>query len=175
IRGAPDAPVTLVEYGDFECPYCGRAEPAIRELLSQWGDDLRYVFRHLPLSDVHPWAQLAAEGAEAAAAQGNFWGMYDLLLAHQNRLTPADLHRYAEQLGLDTDRFAEEVRRRVHAPRIRADVASADASGVSGTPSFFVNGRRHTGVYDVDTLSAAVRAARARALTNAPQAVAAGS
>jgi Na+/H+ antiporter NhaA len=176
IRGAPNASVTLVEYGDFECPYCGRAEPAIRELLSQWGDDLRYVFRHLPLSDVHPWAQLAAEGAEAAASQGSFWGMYDLLLAHQDRLTPADLHRYAQQLGLDTERFAEEVRHRVHAPRIRADVASADASGVSGTPSFFVNGRRHTGVYDVDTLSAAVRAARARALTSAAaQTLAAGS
>jgi Na+/H+ antiporter NhaA len=166
VRGAPDAPVTLVEYGDFECPYCGRAEPAIRELMAEWGDELRYVFRHLPLSDVHPWAQLAAEGSEAAAAQGGFWGMYDLLLAHQDHLTPADLHGYAQRLGLDVERFAEEVRHRAYAPRVRADVASADASGVSGTPSFFVNGRRHTGVYDVATLSAAVRAARARALTS---------
>ncbi|MGO9248127.1 MAG: Na+/H+ antiporter NhaA, partial [Solirubrobacteraceae bacterium] len=162
IRGAPDAPVTLVEYGDFECPYCGRAEPAIRELLADWGDDLRYVFRHLPLSDVHPWAQLAAEAAEAAGAQGKFWEMHDLLLAHQGELTPGHLRRYAQELGLDVERFAEELRRRVHAARVGEDVASADASGVSGTPSFFINGRRHNGVYDVDTLSAAVRAARSR-------------
>jgi Na+/H+ antiporter NhaA len=162
IRGAPDAPVTLVEYGDFECPYCGRAEPAIRELLSEWGDDLRYVFRHLPLSDVHPWAQLAAEAAEAAGAQGAFWEMYDILLAHQGELTPGSLRRYAQELGLDGERLTEELRRRTHAARVGEDVASADASGVSGTPSFFINGRRHTGVYDVATLSAAVRAARAR-------------
>ncbi len=168
IRGAPDAPVTLVEYGDFECPYCGRAEPAIRELLSEWGDDLRYVFRHLPLSDVHPWAQLAAEAAEAAGAQGAFWGMYDILLAHQGELTPGSLRRYALELGLDGERLTEELRRRAHAARVSEDVASADASGVSGTPSFFINGRRHTGVYDVATLSAAVRAARAR-VASAPQ------
>jgi protein-disulfide isomerase len=163
VRGAHDAPVTLVEYGDFECPYCGRAEPAIRELLSDWGDDLRYVFRHLPLSDVHPWAQLAAEAAEAAGAQGAFWEMYDILLAHQGELTPSSLRRYAQELGLDVERFAEELRRRAHAARVGEDVASADASGVSGTPSFFINGRRHNGVYDAATLSAAVRAARARA------------
>jgi Na+/H+ antiporter NhaA len=171
IRGAADAPVTLVEYGDFECPYCGRAEPAIRELLAEWGDELRYVFRHLPLSDVHPWAQLAAEAAEAAGAQGEFWGMHDLLLAHQGELTPSSLRGYARELGLDVERFAEELRRRTYAARVSADVASADASGVSGTPSFFVNGRRHSGVYDVATLSAAVRAARARALSAAPQRV----
>ncbi|MGA8363871.1 MAG: Na+/H+ antiporter NhaA [Solirubrobacteraceae bacterium] len=168
IRGDPDAPVTLVEYGDFECPYCGRAEPAIRELLSEWGDDLRYVFRHLPLSDVHPWAQLAAEAAEAAGAQGAFWEMHDILLAHQGELTPGSLRRYAQELGLDGERLTEELRRRAHAARVSEDVASADASGVSGTPSFFVNGRRHTGVYDVATLSAAVRAARAR-VASAPQ------
>jgi Na+/H+ antiporter NhaA len=168
IRGAPNAPVTLVEYGDFECPYCGRAEPAIRELLSEWGEDLRYVFRHLPLSDVHPWAQLAAEAAEAAGAQGAFWEMYDILLAHQGELTPHSLRRYAQDLGLDDERLAEELRRRAHAARVGEDVASADASGVSGTPSFFINGRRHTGVYDVATLSAAVRAARSR-VAPAPQ------
>jgi Na+/H+ antiporter NhaA len=162
--GGADAPVTLVEYGDFECPYCGRAEPAIRELLADWGDDLRYVFRHLPLSDVHPWAQLAAEAAEAAGAQGSFWEMHDLLLAHQGELTPRHLRGYARELGLDVERFAEELRRRTHAARVGEDVASADASGVSGTPSFFINGRRHHGVYDVATLSAAVRAARARVL-----------
>jgi Na+/H+ antiporter NhaA len=170
IRGAADAPVTLVEYGDFECPYCGQAEPAIRELLADWGDDLRYVFRHLPLSDVHPWAQLAAEAAEAAGTQGTFWEMYDILLAHQGELTTRHLHGYAQQLGLDVERFAEELRRRTHAPRVSEDVASADSSGVSGTPSFFINGRRHSGVYDVDTLGAAVRAARSRALSQAQRA-----
>ncbi len=162
IRGATEAPVTLVEYGDFECPYCGQAEPAIRELLAEWGEDLRYVFRHLPLSDVHPWAQLAAEAAEAAGAQGAFWEMHDLLLAHQGELTPSSLRRYARELGLDEERFAGELRRRTYAARVSADVASADSSGVSGTPSFFVNGRRHNGVYDEAALSAAVRAARAR-------------
>jgi Na+/H+ antiporter NhaA len=167
IRGAADAPVTLLEYGDFECPYCGQAEQAIRELLAQWGAELRYVFRHLPLSDVHPWAQLAAEASEAAGAQGSFWEMYDILLAHQGELTPGHLRGYALELGLDVERFGEELRRRAHAPRVSEDVASADASGVSGTPSFFINGRRHSGVYDVATLSAAVRAAGARALHTA--------
>jgi Na+/H+ antiporter NhaA len=160
IRGSAHAPVTLVEYADFECPYCGRAEPMIRELLSACGEGLRYVFRHLPLNDVHPHAQLAAEAAEAAAAQGSFWEMHDLLLDHQGELKPRDLRGYAERLGLDLERFSHELQHRKHAPRISADVAGADASGVSGTPSFFINGRRQHGVYDVDTLTAAVRAAR---------------
>jgi Na+/H+ antiporter NhaA len=160
VRGSPTAPVTLVEYADFECPYCGQAEPMIRELLGTCGDELRYVFRHLPLSDVHPRAQLASEAAEAAHAQGAFWEMHDLLFENQQQLTPMDLRRYAEQLGLDVERFSEELRHRRHEHRVSADVASADASGVSGTPSFFINGRRHHGVYDVDTLTAAVRTAR---------------
>jgi Na+/H+ antiporter NhaA len=160
IRGAPDGVVTLLEYGDFECPYCGRAEPVIRELLAEWGDELRYVFRHLPLSDVHPWAQLASEAAEAADTQGAFWEMHDRLLADRGHLTPQSLRRHAEGLGLDLERFSDELRHRVHAPRVRRDVSSADASGVSGTPTFFVNGRRHHGVYDVQTLTAAVRQAR---------------
>jgi Na+/H+ antiporter NhaA len=164
IRGPDDAPVTLVEYGDFECPYCGMAEGTIRELLSQHGDDVRYVFRHLPLSDVHPSAQLAAEASEAAAAQGKFWEMYDTLLAHQGELTPRDLARYATELGLDVDRFRNELRTREYASRVSEDVASADESGVSGTPTFFINGRRHYGVYDLDTLTAEVRAAKTRAL-----------
>ena len=116
IRGPEDAPVTLVEYGDFECPYCGRAEPVLRELLADFGDELRFVFRHLPLSDVHPRAQLAAEAAEAAAAQGKFWEMHDKLFEHQDALAPSDLVRYAEELGLDADRFRDELRRRVYAP-----------------------------------------------------------
>ncbi|HUE28256.1 MAG TPA: Na+/H+ antiporter NhaA [Solirubrobacteraceae bacterium] len=163
IRGPVDAPVTLVEYGDFECPYCGQAEPVIRELLSGFGD-LRYVWRHLPLNDVHPQAQIAAEASEAAADQGRFWDMYDMLLANQDHLAVRDLVRYAEELQLDVDAFREHLRKRNGAGRIAEDVESADMSEVSGTPTFFINGRRHYGVYDVATLSAEVKAARARAL-----------
>jgi Na+/H+ antiporter NhaA len=164
IRGPDAAPVTLLEYGDFECPYCGQAEGAIRELLASHGADIRYVWRHLPLNDVHPSAQLAAEASEAAAAQGRFWEMYDTLLSHQEELSPRDLARYATDLDLDVERFEDELRRREYAGRIGEDVASADESGVSGTPTFFINGRRHYGVYDLDTLTEAVRAAKTRAL-----------
>jgi Na+/H+ antiporter NhaA len=163
VRGPDDAAVTLLEYGDYQCPYCGQAEEAIRDVLVEFGDDLRYVWRHLPLNDVHEHAQMAAEGAEAAAAQGKFWPMQDLLLAHQDELTGRDLRDYAEQLGLDVDRFVDDVRSRKHAPRIAEDVRSADESGVAGTPSFFINGRRYNGAYDVDGLTSAVRAARYRA------------
>jgi protein-disulfide isomerase len=166
IRGPLDAPVTLVEYGDFECPYCGRAEGIIRELLADFGD-LRYVWRHLPLNDVHSDAQLAAEASEAAGDQGKFWQMSDLLLSHQDALTVRDLVSYAEELGLDVDRFREYLRKGRGAGRIAEDVDSADASNVSGTPSFFINGMRHYGAYDVATLSREVRAARARAAVRA--------
>jgi protein-disulfide isomerase len=166
IRGPKKSPVTLVEYGDFECPYCGQAEPVLRELLADYGD-IRYVWRHLPLNDVHPHAQLAAEGAEAAAKQGAFWGMHDLLLDHQGALEPEDLVRYAAGLGLDTDRFAEDVRKHKGAARVAEDVDSADLSGVSGTPTFFVNGRRHYGAFDIGTLTTAVKAARALATISA--------
>ena len=162
VRGPVDAPVTLLEYGDFECPYCGMAEPVVRELLQGTGD-VRYVWRHLPLNDVHVNAQLAAEAAEAAAAQGKFWEMYDLLLANQDHLHAADLVGYAEQIGLDVDRFAEDLENHVGAARVAEDVDGADLSTVSGTPTFFVNGRRHYGAYDIDTLKRAVRGARARA------------
>jgi Na+/H+ antiporter NhaA len=164
IRGPSEAPVTLVEYGDFECPYCGLAEPVIRELLAEFGDDVRYVWRHLPLNDVHGSAQLAAEAVEAAGAQGAFWEMYDAFLSHQDELTPQGISRIANDRGLDLDRFWDDVRRHEHAPRVAEDVSSADASGVSGTPTFVINGRRHQGAYDIDTLGAAVRAARRRAL-----------
>ncbi len=164
IRGPDDAPVTLLEYGDFECPFCGQAEGVIRELLSSHGSDIRYVWRHLPLNDVHPSAQLAAEASEAAAAQGKFWEMYDLLLAHQGELTPRHLTKYATDLGLDVERFRDELRTRAYAQRVSEDVSSADESGVSGTPTFFINGRRHYGVYDIDTLTGEVRAAKTRAL-----------
>jgi protein-disulfide isomerase len=176
IRGPEDAPVTLVEYGDYECPYCGQAEVVIRELLDSFGDDLRYVWRSLPLNDVHPHAQMAAEAAEAAAAQGAFWPMHDSLLDRPDQLTALDLTRRAEELGLDIERFWDELRGREHAARVAQDVASADASGVAGTPTFFINGRRHEGAYDIGTLTEAVQKARARArlrdrsaLTRAPQ------
>jgi Na+/H+ antiporter NhaA len=163
IRGPEGAPVTLVEYGDFECTYCGQAEGVIRELLSSLGDDVRYVWRHLPLNDVHPSAQLASEASEAAAAQGKFWDMHDLLLDHQGELSLRDLTGYAEELGLDTRRFVDELRGREYAPRVAEDVATADESGVSGTPTFFINGRRHYGAYDIGTLTETVKAARNRA------------
>ena len=163
IRGSEDAPVTLVEYGDFECPYCGQAEQVIRELLSAFGEDVRYVWRHLPLNDVHPNAQFAAEASEAACAQGHFWEMHDTLLGHQGDLHPSHLATYAAELGLDSQRMLSELHRREYASRVSEDVASADESGVSGTPTFFINGRRHYGTYDIDTLSASVTAARARA------------
>jgi Na+/H+ antiporter NhaA len=161
IRGPAQASVTIVEYGDFQCPYCGRAEPAVRELLTD--TDLRYVWRHLPLTDVHPQADLAAEAAEAAAAQGKFWDMHDLLLDRQENLKPKELVGYAEQLGLDRDQFHDDLIRHVYAARVAQDVESADLSGVSGTPTFFINGRRHYGAFDLQTLTAAVKTARARA------------
>ncbi|WP_241562481.1 Na+/H+ antiporter NhaA [Streptomyces hoynatensis] len=163
VRGPADALVTLVEYGDFECPYCGQAEPVVRRLLGDVGD-LRYVWRHLPLTDVHPHAQSAAEAAVAAARQGAFWEMHDLLFAHQGALRTADLLGYARRLGLDVERFRRDLEGRAGARRVAEDVESADLSGVSGTPTFFVNGRRHQGAYDIAGLSAAVRAARERAL-----------
>jgi Na+/H+ antiporter NhaA len=167
VRGPRETPVTLVEYGDLECPFCGQAEPVIRELLADFGD-LRYVWRHLPLNDVHPQAQLAAEATEAADAQGKFWEMHDQLLAHQEALRPVDLIRAAGQLGLDVDRFTDDLRRHAGAARVAEDVDSADLSGVSGTPTFFVNGLRYHGAYDLETLTNVVRAARARASVISP-------
>ncbi len=163
LRGPRDAPVTVVEYGDFECPFCGRAEPAVRELLADFGD-VAYVWRHLPLSDVHPNAELAAEAAEAAADQGSFWEIHDALLTHQDELRPRDLFAYAERLGLDLDRFRDDLKRHRWAPQVEEDVDSADLSGVTGTPTFFINGRKHHGAYDIASLSAAVRAAGARSV-----------
>jgi Na+/H+ antiporter NhaA len=162
-RGAADAAVTLVEYGDYQCPYCGQAEVVVRELLDSFGDDLRYVWRHLPLNDVHPRAQMAAEAAEAAGAQGAFWEMHDRLLADQDALHAPDLGRHAAEIGLDLERFWEDLRRHEHAPRVAEDVASADASGVAGTPTFFINGKRYQGAYDAATLSRQVDTARLRA------------
>ena len=160
IRGPVDAPLTLVEFLDFECPFCARATSLGPALRRRFGDDLRYVVRNLPLTDVHPRAELAAEAAEAAAAQGRFWEMYDRLFAHQDELEPEDLVRHAEAIGLDVERFSRELAEGVHAPRVRDDVASAEASGVTGTPTFFVGGRLHYGPYDAETLGARLIEAR---------------
>jgi Na+/H+ antiporter NhaA len=157
VRGPADARVTLVEYGDFECPYCGQAEPVVRELVREFGDDLAFVFRHLPLADVHEHAELAAEAAEAAAAQGRFWEMHDVLLANQGALTPEDLLGYARELGLEVERFAADLTSRRHALRVTRDIASAEESGVAGTPTFFINGRRQHGPYDLDSLTTSLR------------------
>jgi Na+/H+ antiporter NhaA len=164
IRGpVEDALVTLVEYGDFECPYCGQAEPAVRGLIREYGE-LRFVFRHLPLTDVHPHAQLAAEAAEAAAEQGSFWEMHDTLMDHQGALTFGDLVRYAGDLKLDTARFAADLRKHVGSARVAEDIDSADLATVSGTPTFFINGIRYYGAYDLAALKEAVHTAKARAV-----------
>ncbi|MFD7689121.1 Na+/H+ antiporter NhaA [Streptomyces sp. NPDC059781] len=153
IAGPPDAPLTLVEYGDFECPYCARATGVTRELRERFGDRLRYVFRHLPLPDVHPHAVLAARAAVAAGAQGRFWQMHDLLYEHQDRLEFEDIAAYAIEIGLDVARFLEDIDDEETAERVRADAAGAEASGALGTPTFFVGDRRHTGPYDAETLA----------------------
>jgi Na+/H+ antiporter NhaA len=156
IRGPVDARFELVEYGDFECPFCGRATGAVEEVRDRLGDRLRYVFRHLPLPDVHPHAELAAEAAEAAGRQGAFWAMHDRLFAHQDELTPTDLVDHATALGLDVEAFTRTLGSGELAARVREDVASAEASGAEGTPTFFVNGRRLLGRYDADALIAAL-------------------
>jgi len=160
IRGPEDASITLVEYGDFECPHCGAAENVLRDLRARFGEDLRLVWRHLPLGELHPHAQLAAEAAEAAGAQGAFWAMHDLLLDHQSALTYNDLLHYANRLGLDTVRSRTELDSHTQTARVERDVQSAHASGVAGTPTFFINGRRHQGAADVAGLDSALRRAR---------------
>jgi Na+/H+ antiporter NhaA len=168
IRGPGEAPVTLVEYGDFECPYCGQAEPSVRELLREHGGDVRYVWRHLPLTDVHPHAELAAEASEAAALQDKFWEMHDLLLDHQGALTIRDLTGYARSIELDLEKFTADLRAHAGQPHVAEDVDSADLSSVSGTPTFFVNGQRHYGAYDIASLRMAVKLAAARTKISAP-------
>ena len=167
IRGPKkDALVTLVEYGDFECPYCGQAEPAVRGLIREFGE-LRFVFRHLPLTEVHPHAQLAAEAAEAAAVQGAFWEMHDMLMDHQGALTTRDLVGYAASIGLDSDKFAADLRKHAGAYRVAEDVDSADLATVAGTPTFFINGNRYYGAFDLAALKEAVHTAKARAVIGA--------
>ena len=151
--GDPDAPYQLVEYGDYECPYCGRATGMIRELRERMGDEMVYVYRHLALVDVHPHAELAAEAAEAAAAQDKFWEMHVELYDHQGDLDIEDLIGYAGKLGMDVDRFVEDVQSGKFSKVVQNHAASGDASGAHGTPTFFVNGVRHTGAYDAVSLA----------------------
>ena len=157
-QGPEAAPVTLVEYGDYECPHCGRAYPIVREVQARLGDRLRFVFRNFPLTQSHPHAQHAAEAAESAAAQGRFWEMHDRLYERQEALEDRDLERHAAELGLDAARLAAELAAHTHAPRVREDFMSGVRSGVNGTPTFFVNGVRYDDSWDADTLTAALSA-----------------
>jgi protein-disulfide isomerase len=158
-EGPADAPVTLLEYGDFECPGCGAAHPIVKELQRQLGSKLRLVFRHFPLTTMHAHAQIAGEAAEAAGTQGRFWPMHDLLFEHQDALRDTDLLEYGTALGLDVETFAAELQRHVHAPRVRDDFLSGVRSGVNGTPTFYVNGRRHDGAADLRSLSSSIEQA----------------
>jgi protein-disulfide isomerase len=161
IEGPAEAAVTLVEYGDYECPYCGAAYPIVKEVQARMGDSLRFVFRNFPITTSHPHAEQAAEAAEAAAAQGRFWPMHDLLYENQRRLGDRDLRAYAEQLGLDLEPFDKELAGHIHAARVREDFMSGVRSGVNGTPSFYVNGARHDDSYDIETLLGALERAAA--------------
>jgi protein-disulfide isomerase len=152
IRGPADAPVTLVQYGDYECPYCGAAYPIIKDIQSRMGERLRFVFRNFPITTSHPHAEEAAEAAEAAAGQGRFWEMHDHLYENQRHLGEDDLRSYAEALGLDVDLFDKELAEHVHADRIHEDFMSGVRSGVNGTPTFFINGLRHDDSYEFETL-----------------------
>ena len=158
-QGPADAPVTLVEYGDYECPHCGRAYPIIKEVQRRLGSKLRFVFRNFPLSESHPHAQHAAEAAEGAAAHGRFWEMHDMLYEHQGALTDPDLVRYAARLGIDANTFAQELHAHRHKARVREDFMSGVRSGVNGTPTFFINGVRFDDSWDADTLTTALKAA----------------
>ena len=158
-QGPADAPVTLVEYGDYECPYCGRAYPIVKQVQAWLGAQLRFVFRNFPLRELHPHAQHAAEAAEAAGAQGRFWDMHDHIFEHQRALSDRHLHEYAAVLGLDEERFDRELTSHTHAPRVREDFSSGVRSGVNGTPTFFINGVRHERPWDAESLLAALEEA----------------
>jgi protein-disulfide isomerase len=159
IQGPADAAVTLVQYGDYECPYCGAAYPIIKDVQARMGERLRFVFRNFPITTSHPHAEQAAEAAEAAAAQGAFWQIHDLLYENQERLGDHDLHAYAQSLGLDLELFDKELAEHVHAERVREDFMSGVRSGVNGTPTFYVNDARYDDSYDLDTLLGALERA----------------
>ncbi len=159
VQGSAKAPVTLVEYGDYECPYCGEAYSVVKELQERLGDQMRFVFRNFPLAQAHPHAEHAAEAAEAAGAQGKFWEMHDMLYENQDALEDEDLVRYARALKLDVPRFVKEMEAGTYTERVREDFRSGVRSGVNGTPSFFINGARHDGAYDLASLLAAIEEA----------------
>ena len=161
IQGRADAAVTLVEYGDYECPYCGAAYPIIREVQARMGARLRFVFRNFPITTSHPHAEQAAEAAEAAATQGRFWEMHDLLYENQKHLRDGDLSGYAGTLGLDVATFEQELAGHVYAERVREDFMSGVRSGVNGTPTFYIDGLRHDDSYDLETLLGALERAAA--------------
>jgi protein-disulfide isomerase len=153
IRGSVNAPITIVEYGDFECPYTGGAYPVIKELTKQFNEKVYFVYRNFPLNDIHPHAQHAAEAAEAAAAQDKFWQMHDYLFEHQKALDDNHLLEYAQKVGLNIDRFKKEMSEHVYAHLINKSLKSGIDSGVEGTPTFFINGERYEDSWDLDTLT----------------------
>lgn len=157
IHGPVDAPVMLLEYGDYECPYCGAAHPIVKGIQQSMGNALGFVFRHFPLTTVHPHSERAAEAAEAAGAQGKFWAMHDMLYEHQRHLADPHLVSYAQALGLDLELFRDALIQHVYAPRVREDFISGVRSGVNGTPTFYINGLRYDGSWDFATLLTAVR------------------
>lgn len=156
VQGPATAPVTLVEYGDFECPYCGQAYEIVKQLKQEYGDEVRFVFRNFPLTEVHPHAEDAAEAAEAAADQGKFWEMHDRLFENQGALDEAHLAAYARILSLNEDEFERDLEDHAHRARVEQDVLSGEESGVQGTPTFFINGVRYDGSYDLNSLSRAI-------------------
>lgn len=158
--GDPDAAVTLIEYGDFECPHCGRAYPIVHQIIERMGDQLQFVFRHFPLQEQHPHALHAASAAEAAGAQGKFWEMHDQLFEHQDALEDEHLVKYASAIGADADRVRKELQDETHADTVRAHFMGGVRKGVNGTPTFFINGKRFDGDWsDVDAFEHALRAA----------------
>ena len=159
VQGPSNAPVTLVEYGDYECPYCAEAYPIVKEIQRRLGPQLQFVFRHFPVPSVHPHARHAAEAAEAAAAQGKFWDMHGMLFEHQSMLDDDHLAQDAQALGLDTERFKQELTHHVYAHRVDEDTESGRHSRVNGTPTFFINGRRHDDTYELDVLLPAIQRA----------------
>jgi protein-disulfide isomerase len=161
VLGPSGAPVTLLEYGDYQCPFCGKARWEVRRLLGAIGDRVRFVYRHFPLSQLHPHAVEAAEAAEAAGAQGRFWEMHDLLFENQDALDPPALLSYAEVLELDVPRFEQDLLQHRFADKVRRDFMSGARSGVNGTPTFFVNGFRHDGPHTAEALLATVEGAEA--------------
>jgi protein-disulfide isomerase len=158
-QGLATAPVTLLEYGDYQCPYCGAAYPIVKEVQKRLGGQLRFVFRNFPLAKMHPHATLAAEAAEVVGALGHFWEMHDMLYEHQSALAEADLVGYAGKLGVDRGKFSTELRRPAYAERVREDFASGVRSGVNGTPTFYINGVRHNGSYELEELLEAIGSA----------------